>query len=257
MNTIYILTIAAVYLILMLGLWYLRQQNNALRKQHLLQAEEIENQKKLLQAVIEAQETERKRIGRDLHDDVGSTLSGLRMMIDIYQPDNVQKNSYEEFCNACKRIIDKIIRDVRNMSHNLSPSIMNFFGLYSAFEERCSIINRSGKWVIHLTNHTGNAANALGSEASTALYRVLEELINNTVKHAEATRIVVKFEVSDKTLVIEYKDNGKGIAPDVLRRNKGIGFQNIESRLKMIRAKYFIKTETDKGFCLLIECPLN
>lgn len=257
MNTIYILAIAAVYIIFILALWYVRQQNNALRKQHLLQAEEIENQKKLLQAVIEAQETERKRIGRDLHDDVGSTLSGLRMMIDIYQPEEAGKNSYDEFCNACKRIIDKIIRDVRNMSHNLSPSILNFYGLYSAFEERCSIINRSGKWVIKLTNSTGTATDPLGSEAATALYRVLEELLNNTVKHAEATGVVVKFEVSGKTLIIEYKDNGKGISPDTLRRNKGIGFQNIESRLRMIRAKYFIKTETGRGFCLLIECPIN
>ncbi|MFD0793492.1 sensor histidine kinase [Mucilaginibacter litoreus] len=226
------------------------------QKQAFHQAQ-IAHQKELLHAIIESQEAERKRIGQDLHDDVGTTISGLRLLIEMFKPAMHDDKKYLEFSQSSKAIIDKIVKDVRNISHNLSPTTLRYYGLTAAVTEHCTIINQSGKLKITLDNQAENVVEQLALSTSTAFYRVLEELINNTIKHSGASAAAIAFTTNDNVLCVNYTDNGKGIPVDQVTLKKGMGMQNIESRLLNINATYSLVANTSNGFGIKIEYPLT
>jgi signal transduction histidine kinase len=232
----------------------IRNQNKLLKQRQHFQQAQIEHQKELLRAVIESQEAERKRIGHDLHDDVGTTVSGLRLLIEMFKPNDDVK-VHQDFTQSTKTIIDKIVKDVRNISHNLSPSTLRYYGLAAAINEHCDIINQSGKLEVKLTNDAQEALGKLPLQTSTALYRVIEELLNNTIKHSGADMASIDLNVINDTLHIDYADNGKGLTADIESVKKGMGMQNIESRLLNINAVYKLGQLPGKGFCIKIECP--
>jgi signal transduction histidine kinase len=233
---------------------YVRNQNKILKQRQEMQQAQLAHQKELLQVVIESQEEERKRIGRDLHDDVGAAISSLRLIIEMFKPAAID-DVYHQFIDSSKGIIDKMMTDVRHISHNLSPVALTYYGLYHAIEEQCTIINQSEKLDISLTNNAGAFLEKLSLPVSTAFFRVLEELLTNTMKHAKATRSSISFTADEDRLIIEYVDNGKGI--DAALAKKGMGLQNIESRLTVINATYEIETAPGKGFAIKIKYSLT
>lgn len=257
-DNIYILIILAmVGSFLMVGsfiLLYVKNQNKILMQRQQLQFKEIEHQKELLQAIIESQETERKRIGQDLHDDVGTALSSLRLTIEMFKPASEEENN-NKHVKLSKEIIDKVIRDVRYISHNLSPPALSYYGLAAAIEEKASFINNSGQLTITLINDAEELLKDISLPASVAIYRVLEELINNTIKHAGATQSIIKITTANNTVLITYSDNGKGM--DASAIVVGMGMQNIESRLTVINADYVIETAVGEGFSVNINYPLS
>lgn len=257
-DNIYILVILGmVGSFLMVGsfiLLYVRNQNKILKQRQQLQYKEIEHQKELLQAIIESQETERKRIGQDLHDDVGTALSSLRLTIEMFKPGTDEENN-SKHVKLSKEIIDKVIRDVRHISHNLSPPALSYYGLAAAIEEKASFINNSGQLTITMVNDAGDELKSLSLPAASALYRVLEELINNTIKHAGATQSLIKLSVANNILSVNYSDNGKGMSSSTA--NSGMGMQNIESRLTVIDAAYVITTAAGHGFSMGITYAIS
>jgi signal transduction histidine kinase len=228
-----------------------RSQNKMLLQRQQLQKAEIAHQKELLNAVIESQEAERKRVGRDLHDDVGTALSSLRLIIEMSKPTENERG-HKAFITSTKNIIDKVIKDVRGISHNLSPTTLSYYGLVAAIEEHCNIINQSGKMEVKLENNAEITITSLNLSAATALYRVLEELLNNTIKHAGATTTMIGFDEQNELLLINYNDNGKGMVLNAAD-NKGMGMQNIESRLNNIGANYKINSGIGQGFNIEIQ----
>jgi signal transduction histidine kinase len=233
---------------------YVRNQSRILKQRQQLQQAELAHQKELLQIVIESQEEERTRIGRDLHDDVGAAISSLRIIIEMFNPVAIDDN-YHQFIKSSKSIIDKMMTDVRHISHNLSPVALTYYGLGYAIEEQCVIINQSGKLEIALTNNAIPLLEKLSLPVSTALFRVLEELLNNTMKHAKANKASINFIPDNNLLIIEYSDNGLGMDAELVK--KGMGLQNIESRLTVINAPYYINTAPGKGFFIQIKYPVN
>lgn len=258
-NFVFLIILAMVgtfLLICFFVLFSVRNQNKLLRqKQQFAQAQLI-HQKELLHAIIESQETERTRIGQDLHDDVGTTLSGLRLLIDMFKPQNDTDPDYLSFIGSSKIIIDKIVKDVRNISHNLSPTTLRYYGLAAAISEHCTIINQSGKLEITLTDNANEVLDKLPLPAATALYRVTEELINNTIKHSGASKAGITFSANGETLVIKYADNGKGLQVEASQAQKGMGLQNIESRLLNINATFTLEPYQGKGFNITIDYPI-
>jgi signal transduction histidine kinase len=244
-------TAGTILMVVSFILIYIRNQNKLLQQRQQLQQGELAHQKELLQVVIESQEEERIRIGRDLHDDVGAAISSLRLIIEMFKPITADDH-YNEFIKRSKSIIDKMMTDVRNISHNLSPTALTYYGLGFAIEEQCAIINQSGKLNIEINNQAGPILEKLPLPVSTALYRVLEELLNNTIKHANATKSTLSFISNGGLLVIEYTDNGVGM--DTKQTNTGIGLHNIESRLTVINAIYKVETAPDKGYSIKIKC---
>ncbi|RYD83816.1 MAG: hypothetical protein EOP54_32950 [Sphingobacteriales bacterium] len=148
-DSIYFIVIVGMSVTLILVavfiLFTVRNQNKLLRQRQQFQQAQIAHQKELLGAVIESQEAERKRIGQDLHDDVGTSLSGLRLIIEMFKPADTKDEQYIKFVSSSKSIIDKVVKDVRHISHNLSPATLGYYGLLVAIGEHCNIINQSGK----------------------------------------------------------------------------------------------------------------
>jgi signal transduction histidine kinase len=225
-----------------------RGQNKMLRQRQQLQQAELTHQKELMQVVIDSQEAERKRIGQDLHDDVGTALSSLRLTIEMFDSNQADAEK-GKYIGMSKDIIDKVIKDVRHISHNLSPPVLSYYGLAAAIEEKCVFINNSGQLEIVLVNDAQEALQQLDQPVALAFYRVLEELVNNTIKHAGATKATITFNTKDNGITINYTDNGKGLKPG--QQKKGMGLQNIESRLAVVNAVYVID-EGGKGFSMTI-----
>jgi len=252
-DNIYILifySVTAVFLIIIFFLFlHIRNQNTIWKQRKEFQENEILQQKQLLNAVIESQEKERKRIGEDLHDEIGGTLSAIKLML------NAKKNIHpdEDTLSPARALIDKMIVDVRNISHDLSPPGLAMFGLYSAIEAFITIINHNAESIIiHIAQEPAEAFPRLTERSELALFRVITQLVSNTIKHAVASQIRILFKAGKEQLEIVYQDNGGGFDPDILKKQQGMGIQNMKSRLQMIHADYMIETAEGRGFKMII-----
>lgn len=217
------------------------------------QAIEILQQRQLLSAVIESQEIERKRIGEDLHDEIGGTLSAIKLMLNAAK----KSSDDQEILLSAKQLIDKMIIDVRNIAHDLSPPGLTMFGLYHTIESFVSVINRTGEIEVLIHHEPLIEQRYLTENVELALFRVITQLISNTLKHAKATQIQLVFKPGSDDLVIDYQDNGKGFDLAILDEQHGIGMQNVKSRLQMIDAKYTLESKPYEGFKLTIICPIK
>ncbi|WP_295767014.1 ATP-binding protein [uncultured Mucilaginibacter sp.] len=249
-------TLGMLALALSIIYMHVRNQNRLLKQRELAQEAELKHQRVLLNAVITSQEAERKRIGQDLHDDIGAALSGLRLMIDVFEPANDQQSNFKLFKSNTKETIDTIVAELRHIAHHLSPSLLTLHGLNAALNKQLEFINRTNYLQGSIDNQVPEIISRLETEAATAIYRVLEELLNNTIKHAKASVIEITFACSNPhTLLIQYTDNGIGLPPNFT--GNGMGMQNIESRLSIIDATYEVINTHGKGFRIDIIYPLK
>lgn len=248
-SVIAVLVIVAFFLVL-----YIRNQNVVWQQRKLFQETEILQQKQLLNTVIESQESERKRIGQDLHDEIGGTLSAMKLMLGALKQQGAVS---EDHILPVKELIDKMIKDVRHISHDLSPPGLAMFGLYTTIEAFVSLINNTGKVEIEIAHDPHTEERLLSERTELALFRVITQLIANTLKHADASHINLTFRPNANNIEIVYVDNGKGFDQAILNERKGIGMQNIVSRLQMINANYQLETSLGKGFKITINCPLD
>lgn len=222
--------------------FFMRYQRRIALQKEAMQKAELDHSDQLLQATLLSQEEERKRIGRDLHDDVGASLSNLKMIMSQAVETVPGKTSY-------KPLIDNIITTVRNISHSLSPPGLSLFGLESTLHELFDNFNTAGTVKVSFDNELGEKIDSLGEQAALALYRVIQELLSNTVKHAGASEVLVRcFEEAGRH-IITYQDNGKGIQDT--GKKPGMGMQNIEARLRMIQAHSEMPA-VEKGFFIKI-----
>jgi signal transduction histidine kinase len=225
--------------------FFVRYQRNIARQKEVMQKAELDYGEQLLNATLLSQEEERKRIGRDLHDDVGASLSNLKMIM----------AQSEDTTGKHKPLIDNIISTVRNISHSLSPPGLDLFGLEFTLQELFDNFTASGIIHLHFENRLGTALDALDKKTTLALFRVIQELLNNTVKHAKAKNVTLQFFMENGKPVMSYRDDGKGMPAEKIKRS-GMGMQNIEARLRMIQAAFEITTGEDKGFFIKIILPL-
>jgi signal transduction histidine kinase len=224
--------------------FFLKYQRNISKQKEALQKAALEHSEQLLNATLLSQEEERKRIGRDLHDDVGASLSNLKM---------IMAQSADTSSDKHKPLIDNIITTVRNISHSLSPPGLDLFGLEFTLHELLDTINTSGNIQVHFENQVGEKIDTLDKKTALALYRVIQELLSNTIKHAGAKNVAIKFFTENNSMAISYQDDGKGLPTDNEKKaGMGMGMQNIEAMLKMIQAGFIISDPGQKGFCIKI-----
>lgn len=226
--------------------FFLRYQRNIVKQKEAMQEAALEYNEQLLNATLVSQEAERKRIGRDLHDDVGASLSNLKMILAQTGQNTGGKH---------KLLIDDIISTVRNISHSLSPPGLDLFGLEFTLQELFDSFSNKASLQVHFTNDTGQKAlDGLNKQTALALFRVIQELFSNTIKHADAKNVTVSFFSESNSIALTYTDDGKGFATGTIKKS-GMGMQNIEARLKMIGANFDIQSELGKGFTIKILIP--
>lgn len=242
------MSVMAMFIVLFISFY----QRNQLRQKLENQKKEEEYQKQLLEASLQAQETERRRIAGDLHDDIGALLSATRLS--LTQINRVAEPA--ESVQQTKEILDEAIHNVRRISKELSPSTLENFGLVLALQEFTDKLRRSsGKDIIFVAEGKEQRCD---SKIELMLYRVVQELVNNSLKHAEAQVIRVMLRQSASQIELEVADDGVGFDIEAMQRpDVGIGLKNINSRLSIVGGKVTIVSEPNRGTRTQAVVPLN
>lgn len=219
-------------------------QKRLLRNKADVERMKSKHQLDLFQSSIDAMEEERRRVSRDLHDEIGAALSMLRLQVGQI---NVGKDSStentEKLISGSKQLIDSTIENVRRISNDMLPHGLEEFGLKYAIESLCDKIEDASTLDIHLnTENLGRLENRM----ELTLYRILQELLNNTIKHAKATVVKIEFIPDNQKLTLIYQDNGKGFDLEKIRQS-GLGLKNIESRVSMIHGQLTYSTTVANG----------
>ena len=209
-----------------------------------LEKKEIENNKQdeLLNATFVAQEQERQRIGSDIHDDIGPLLSTIKLYLNKFRYTK-SKEEVESEIKSLNSQLDEIVQRIRIVAKDLVPVVLIEFGLISALEDLCSRINKSRSIRAELTSNIDELN--LDDKTRLALYRIIQELCNNTMKHAEADFLSIEIDRIDQQLNITIMDNGKGFEPS--KEFSGLGLRNIKARVSLIEAMFNIKSYPKKG----------
>jgi signal transduction histidine kinase len=248
-------------LVLAIGLvvFIVFHQRRVIRYQMELQRLEDEQQKILLNASIRWQEEERQRIAADLHDDAGPLLATARLYLNenlVHQDINTQLQS---IYNA-KQIIDDTIQLIRNISHSLMPPTLKNFGLESAVNDLFQKISASG--VINASCRFHDYRNRLKPEQELLIFRVIQELVNNILKHSNSSFIHLTQNYSEDRFFIRLHHDGRGITQaDFDRLNKsslGLGLKNIQSRVKVLHAQInFEKDLSQTYYKVTMDVPVE
>lgn len=229
-------TIGMLALTIGLIIFIIFHQRKVIRYQMTLQKMEHEQQKILLNASIRLQEEERQRLAADLHDDAGPLLATARLYLNENLVNLDKVTQLQNIYNA-KQIIDDTIQLIRNISHSLMPPTLKNFGLESAVNDLFQKISGSG--TINASSRFHDYREHLKAETELIIFRVIQELINNILKHSNASFIHVTQNTSGDRFFIRLHHDGKGITQaDFEKLNKssgGLGLKNIQSRLKVLQ----------------------
>lgn len=234
---------ALILLILVSVVAYLIIRNNKYKQDKRIQAEIHKQQQIATRSLFEGEQKERIRIARDLHDSIGQMLSVIKMNISGTSENN---NTIE--------LVDSTITEVRNISHNLIPEELNF-GLFTALEDMCEKINNSNltQVVINIPDEARSYQFKKTNELS--IYRIVQEVLNNMVKHSEASQINLEIIQQDNNFSLTIKDNGKGFDTTQMNKSKGLGWRNIAARVEMLDGKIQVQSEKLTGTQIEITIP--
>jgi signal transduction histidine kinase len=243
--------IGIVFLIV-LGVLLLNQQFNKKLYFQKLEKEKLKarHQFEILQASIAVQEEERKRIARDLHDELGAALSITRMHIVQIEEQNAGRD--DELISRLQNVrqmTEKALASMRRISHELMPPLLENFGLISTLEAMANEINKLGHLQVEILVEENFSRQSPAIELG--LYRICMELINNTIRHAEADHILIHLQKETNRLRIDYRDNGKGLPEEITKT--GVGQRSIETRIHSMGGNFNMKNAEDGGVQVLID----
>jgi signal transduction histidine kinase len=204
----------------------------------------LESENKVLQAIMETEEKERRQLAKDLHDGLGPLLSNIKMSVSAIDKSTITGFNSDIITNI-HNLINESIVSLKETSNNLSPHILENFGLVSAIESFIEKINAVGGIEISFSSNIENTRFENPTEIN--LYRVVCELFNNTLKHARAQKASLLIHYADNRLVAQYFDDGVGFETEKLTDKTGMGIFNMQSRLKTINGSIAFKRIKPQG----------
>lgn len=207
---------------------------------------EITMQHKLIEAALAAQEDERRRIAQDLHDEVSTKITAANLNLYLLKNPKTDSQNIENIVNNLMAINTNIAETARRISHDLMPPILEQYGLHEAIYEVVSNLNKTHKLLVTYTNHSDFGKLPVNTQLN--LYRIVQELINNSIKHGNATAIHINFKEQDTYIIASYTDNGKGLPQEVSTLKKGLGLFTIENRIRSIKGEMITTEVPEKGF---------
>ncbi len=210
-------------------------------------------EKMFLNTIIQTEEKERKRFAKDLHDGLGPLLSSVKMSVSSLAQMKHDEASREIVENT-ELVINEAIKSLKEVSDNLSPHVLNNFGLVRALTNFINKINIAKTIRINLVTELKDER--FDDNVEVVLYRVICELINNTIKHAQAKKITISLSVADDYMTIIYKDDGRGFDVHKVveqQGGSGMGLSNIYSRINSLKGEINIESENKKGTLVTIK----
>ena len=246
-------------LVLTIGLimFIIFHQRKVIRYQMKLQHMEQEQQQILLKASIHLQEEERQRIAADLHDDAGPLLATARLYFNENLV-NQDKGTQLQSIYQARQILDDTIQLIRNISHSLMPPTLKNFGLESAINDMAQKISGSGS--INASSRFHDYKERLKQEKELIVFRVVQELINNILKHSNSSFIHLTQNTHGDNFLLRIHHDGRGIVQsDFEKLNKssiGLGLKNISSRLRVVKGSIFFEKDSSQTYYkVTIEIP--
>jgi len=199
-------------------------------------------ERKVISAVLETEDKERRRYSEDLHDGLGPLLSTIKLYVNQMKSVKVTVDEEKEYLNISNELLDEAISTTRNIANNILPGSIVDNGLIAAVNTFCHHLNKAGNIKI-VFNH--NFDTRLEKNTEINLYRIITELINNTIKHANANSIEVNLLLDNNLLIINYIDNGIGF--DIESVSHGLGLGNIVNRAQSLNGEYEFISSKNKG----------
>jgi signal transduction histidine kinase len=239
----------AVIISLVLGGYY----RNTRSKQRLNEAKinglQKEQELSQLRGIMKGEDKERSRIARELHDGIVGQLYAIKMNFNAVQTDHQLAQS-EDFTKALQQLEDAA-GDLRKTAHNLMPDVLLLGGLGEALQVYCQKMEHNYK--LNLEFHLYGSLPRLDPDFELSVYRIIQELTTNIVKHAEADHVIIQLNYQEGLLILTVEDNGKGLSPTLTDSQKGMGLLNISSRVKAFNGQIELESSPGNGTTVHIE----
>ncbi|TAE31112.1 MAG: sensor histidine kinase [Cytophagales bacterium] len=231
------------------------QQRHA---QHQITVKEMQerHRQELMAAMFRGQEAERRRLAQDLHDDIGTMLSVAKMTLnqlerhlDRFSPERAQ-------AQKTRTLLDDTLKNVRRISRDLVPTTLERFGLLAALEE---LVGNANTELVSVQLERPETFDFSNTALDVMLYRIVQELVNNAIRHAGATHIIIRFFVHENELRLAVIDDGRGFDIDevVQSKQRGLGLRNIESRLSVVNGHVTFDVAPGRGSRIMVQIPLE
>ncbi len=253
------LTVAS--LLIVLGLFYRNSKQKQLLadKENILQQEQIkflERQQQVvsLQSMVNGQETERTRIAKDLHDGLGGLFSTVKMYFSTLQHEQEVLKTNTLFSKSYE-LIDTASEEVRRIAHNMMPEVLMKLGLVHALQDMCTNIS-AGK-LLQAKLQSYGMDKRLNASTEIMLYRIVQELLNNIIKHAQATEAIVQFNRESERLTVTVEDNGRGFNLQQDDGKNHAGLETIKNRVSYLNGNISIDSQQEVGTTVMMEFLIN
>jgi len=235
--------------LIIVGVILIRELFNSLKRADI---ERMKTEKKVITAIINTEENERKRFAKDLHDGLGPLMSTIKMSLSALG-ERIKDPSGTLILNNTNHLINEAINTLKDISNNLSPHVLSNFGLSSALSAFISKINQTKAIQIEFKSNMENQR--LETEKEVVIYRAACELINNSIRHSGAARIEIELNKHEKFITLHFSDNGRGFDTASLDGEdiKGMGLSNIETRVRSVDGVFVLESTHGKGTSALIK----
>lgn len=249
---VYFLVGGTVALLTILLLTYRNYQQKQNIQQRRITELETEKQLAATEAVLQGEEKERSRLAKDLHDGLGGMLSGIKYSFNAMKGNLIMTPENAQAFERSMDMLDSSIKEMRRVAHNMMPEALVKFGLDAALKDFCNDINQSGALKISYQS-IGMEDTDIHQTVAITVYRIVQELINNSIKHAAAKNVVVQLAKEDDHLNITVEDDGKGFDTVILQQAGGIGWINIQNRVEILKGKLDVQSSPGAGTSVFIE----
>lgn len=238
--------------VLLLGAVFYRNRQHRQKVEH--QKEILHQQDLATKAVINAEDNERKRMAVHLHDGVGQLLTAAGMNISVLNDYKDNPESFNSIIYKTSRILNDAITEVRTLSHQMMPNMLIKNSLANALRD---LIEKTASPKLSINLQIDGLENDLDQNIQVTLYRIIQECINNTLKHANASKIDILIFREVHQITAQVADNGKGFNPASIREKmEGMGLQSIQSRINFLKGRMTIKSAVEQGTCITISIPI-
>ena len=246
-----IIFIAVMIIFIIVILFFVQKKQRGFT--HDLNAVKSNYEKELYRAQLEIQEQTLQEIGREIHDNVGQILSLAKMSLGALDLDR-KKESKESIADISE-ILDKALADLRHLSRTINTDIIKSGGLIKSIEIQVAYIQRGGKFKIQLD--LNGVPVLLKETKEIILFRIVQEALNNILRHATADEIAINLSYDKDFLCLQIRDNGKGFnLNEQIAANKTIsGIYNMQNRAKIIDAEFVLDSEIGQGTCITVKTP--